>query len=44
MVFSQFKFPANLAQLVVPKMQCLYAKCRSATKHATLSMLHGMKD
>ena len=24
-VFSQFKFPANLAQLVVPKMHCLYA-------------------
>ena len=24
-VFSQFKFPANLAQLVVPKMYCLYA-------------------
>ena len=25
MVFSQFKFPANLTQLVVPKMHCLYA-------------------
>ena len=25
MVFSQFKFTANLAQLVVPKMHCLYA-------------------
>ena len=25
MVFSQFKFPANLAQIVVPKMHCLYA-------------------
>ena len=24
-VFSQFKFPAYLAQLVVPKMHCLYA-------------------
>ena len=24
-VFSQFKFPANLAQLVVPKMHCMYA-------------------
>ena len=24
-VFLQFKFPANLAQLVVPKMHCLYA-------------------
>ena len=24
-VFSQFKFPANLAQLVVSKMHCLYA-------------------
>ena len=24
-VFSQFKFPANFAQLVVPKMHCLYA-------------------
>ena len=24
-VFSQLKFPANLAQLVVPKMHCLYA-------------------
>ena len=24
-VFSQFKFPANLAQLAVPKMHCLYA-------------------
>ena len=25
MVFSQFKIPANLAQLAVPKMHCLYA-------------------
>ena len=24
-VFSQFKIPANLAQLAVPKMHCLYA-------------------
>ena len=24
-VFSQFKFPANFAHLVVPKMHCLYA-------------------
>ena len=24
-IFSQFKFPANLAQLVLPKMHCLYA-------------------
>ena len=24
MVFSQFKIPANLAQLAVPKMHCLY--------------------
>ena len=25
MVFVQFKFPSNLAQLAVPKMHCLYA-------------------
>ena len=46
MVFSQLKIPANLAQVAVPKMHCLYANAvvQASMQRAKLSMLHGMKD
>ena len=40
-VFSQFKIPANLAQLAVPKMHCLYANAvvQPSVQHCSCYMV-----